>query len=188
MAHKSAIEKSPLQSYVSALVFGPTRSIIRALFEREEPDWITTAPALEEKWSACLSTLEGHNSEVTSVAFSPDSARLVSGSSDKTVKIWDASSGACLQTLEGHSGEVASVGLSPDSTQLASGSWDNTGHQGLGISSDRMWVTYNSENILWLPSEYRPSCVTVSENMIGIGTSFGRVWICHVERNKPNAS
>ncbi|KAH8719199.1 hypothetical protein GQ44DRAFT_389682 [Phaeosphaeriaceae sp. PMI808] len=89
------------------------------------------------------------------------------GSLDNTVKIWDASSGACLSTLEGHSSWVSSVAFSPDSTRLASGSLDNTVYQGLGMSSDRMWITYNSENILWLPSEYRPSRFIVSKNMIG---------------------
>ncbi|KAF2452262.1 NACHT domain-containing protein [Lineolata rhizophorae] len=129
MAHKSAIENSPLQSYASALLFSPTRSPIRSLFKREEPNWITIAPAMEEKW------------------------------------------GACLQTLEGHSGSVYSVVFSPDSTRLASG-------------SDRMWIAYDSENVLWLPSEYRSSRFIVSKNRIGIGTSHGKVWICSVEDKK----
>ncbi|OCK95110.1 uncharacterized protein K441DRAFT_558120 [Cenococcum geophilum 1.58] len=44
--------------------------------------------------------LEGHGNLVDAVAFSHDSARLASASWNKTVKIWDASSGDCLQTLE----------------------------------------------------------------------------------------
>ena len=39
-----------------------------------------------------LRTLSGHDSSVYSVSFSPDAKRLASGSSDKTVKIWDAAS------------------------------------------------------------------------------------------------
>ena len=81
---------------------------------------------MQEKWSLCLQTLEGHSNSVFSVAFSPDSTRLASGSRDDTVKIWDASSGACLQTLEGHSDWVNSVAFSPESTRLASGSDDDT--------------------------------------------------------------
>jgi WD40 repeat protein len=52
---------------------------------------------------------------VNSVAFSPDGKQVVSGSYDKTVRLWDALAGAPLQTLEGHSGSVNSVAFSPDS-------------------------------------------------------------------------
>jgi WD40 repeat protein len=60
------------------------------------------------------------------VAFSHDSTWLASASVDRTVKIWDASSGACLQTLEGHSSAVWSIAFSHDSTWLASASLDRT--------------------------------------------------------------
>jgi WD40 repeat protein len=96
MYHKWAIENSPLQAYASALVFSPARSLTRGLFMEEEPKWITIKPAMGDKWSACLQTLEGHSGSVRSVAFSHDSTRLASASGDSTVKIWDASNGDCL--------------------------------------------------------------------------------------------
>ncbi|KAH7065088.1 NACHT domain-containing protein [Macrophomina phaseolina] len=99
MYHKGAIESSPLQAYASALLFSPASSLVRRHFQHEEPEWITIKPAIEQSWSACLQTLEGHSSPVSSVTFSHDSTRLASASYDSTVKIWDASSGACLQTL-----------------------------------------------------------------------------------------
>src|SRR4051795_2139970 len=126
MYHKWAIENSPLQAYASALVFSPARSPIRGLFKEEEPTWITVKPCMEDKWSACLQTLEGHSSSVWSVTFPHDSAWLASASDDRTVKIWDASSGECLQTLNGHSDWVNSVAFSHDSARLASASGDKT--------------------------------------------------------------
>ncbi|KAH7412342.1 WD40-repeat-containing domain protein [Phaeosphaeria sp. MPI-PUGE-AT-0046c] len=51
---------------------------------------------------ACLQTLKDHSDTVQSVRSSHDSTQLASASSDKTIKIWDTSSGACLQTLTGY--------------------------------------------------------------------------------------
>ncbi|KAF1360783.1 WD40 repeat-like protein [Lizonia empirigonia] len=115
-----------VQAYGSALLFSPKQSVVRNLFQHEEPKDIAIKPGMSDGWSSCLQTLEGHSDYVTSVAFSHDSTRLASASDDSTVKIWDASTGACLQTLEGHSGYVTSVAFSPDSTRLASASDDST--------------------------------------------------------------
>jgi WD40 repeat protein len=71
-----------------------------------------------------LLTLEGHSGGVTSVAFSPDGKRIVSGSYDNTVKVWDAETGQETLTLKGHSDYVRSVSFSPDGRRIASGSSD----------------------------------------------------------------
>jgi WD40 repeat protein len=126
MYHKGAIESYPLQTYVSALLFSPTGSLIRQLFQHEEPEGVCIRLMLRDSWNACLQTLEGYSSTVTSVAFLYDLARLASASGDSTVKIWDTSSGACLQTLEGHSSTVTLVAFSHDSARLASMSYDST--------------------------------------------------------------
>ncbi|MEE1119871.1 MAG: hypothetical protein U0K90_08055, partial [Bacteroidales bacterium] len=55
-----------------------------------------------------------------------DGKRIISGSNDNTIKIWDANTGQCLQTLEGHSWNVRSVAYSPDATKINSGSGDGT--------------------------------------------------------------
>ncbi|KAF2277291.1 uncharacterized protein EI97DRAFT_457323 [Westerdykella ornata] len=49
MYHKWAIEKSPLQTYASALLFSPASSLIRGLFKEEELKWITIKPAIGDK-------------------------------------------------------------------------------------------------------------------------------------------
>ncbi|KAF1830511.1 HET-domain-containing protein, partial [Decorospora gaudefroyi] len=46
MYHKGAIEGYPLQTYASALLFSPTGSLIRQLFQHEEPEAISIRPTL----------------------------------------------------------------------------------------------------------------------------------------------
>ena len=71
------------------------------------------------KWHG--SVQDGHTDSVTSVAFSPDGTRLVSGSDDKTIKHWDVLSGKLIRTLEGHSDKVRSVAFSPNGRRVLSG-------------------------------------------------------------------
>jgi WD40 repeat protein len=75
-------------------------------------------------------TLKGHSGEVTSVSFSPDGKRIVSGGGEypkpAEIKVWDAQTGQETLTLKGHSDVVTSVSFSPDGKRIVSGSYDNT--------------------------------------------------------------
>ena len=70
--------------------------------------------------------LSDHTKDVYSLAFSLDGSLLVSGSEDKTVKVWDIQTGGVVRTLYGHTSLVQSVAISADNTMVASGSDDQT--------------------------------------------------------------
>jgi WD40 repeat protein/uncharacterized caspase-like protein len=71
-----------------------------------------------------LAVQTGHGDQVTSLAFSPDGALLLSGSDDKTARVWDLATGREIRTFGGHADQVLSVAFAPDGRTIATGSWD----------------------------------------------------------------
>jgi WD40 repeat protein len=87
--------------------------------------WTKSAPGDEMSWKL-LKTLERHSEPVTSVSWNHDGNQIASGSWDKTIKIWDSSTGMVLRTLTGHSNWVQSVSWSHDGSKIVSCSHDQT--------------------------------------------------------------
>ncbi|KIK24088.1 hypothetical protein PISMIDRAFT_646831, partial [Pisolithus microcarpus 441] len=137
-----AISHSAPHIYISALAFIPvkTRLSMMLMPKFSSLPGITGGP---QYWSAMLLALEGHTASVYSVAFSPDGKRIVSGSADRTVRVWDAERGFQIGShLEGHTDWVLSVGFSPDGKRIVSGSWDKT---------VRVW---NTERGFWIGNHF----------------------------------
>ncbi len=100
----------------------PCRKAMASIGSRRYLRWVNK-PQVE---SPCLMTLAGHASLVLACTFSPDGEKIVSGSADNTVRVWDARTGRQLHQFEGHSSFVLACAFSPDGRLVASGSRDAT--------------------------------------------------------------
>jgi len=75
---------------------------------------------LEAKDLQVIRRLNGHTEAVNDITLSPDKSLIASSSTDKTVRVWDLSSGTIVAVLEGHIDAVLAVSFSPGSNFLAS--------------------------------------------------------------------
>lgn len=69
---------------------------------------------------------KGHELAVVTIAMSPDSNFMATGSKDKSVKLWEISTGREIRSFLGHEMTVSSLAFSPDGKYLLSGSYDKT--------------------------------------------------------------
>ncbi len=131
------------------------------------------APHSEEP--KLLHTLEGHKGLVSTVAFSPDGKALVSGSWDRTVKLWDVVNGKFSATLQENmadppypvgglnkrqDGMVGSVSFSRDGKIIASGNEDGTIHL-LDAASRKEMAIIEADNHSVAPVTFSPDDKTL---------------------------
>jgi WD40 repeat protein len=126
----SVISISSLQVYHSALLFTPKESLIQKTFGKELYAPMKVYNATDRAWDLCIRTMEGHTGRVFSVTFSPDGTCVVSGSSDRTLRLWDTVSGALLGTLKG-------LNIGVDLSALSINSFQSSFARGATITSSR---------------------------------------------------
>jgi WD40 repeat protein len=120
----------PITSHAMHVYYSALATMPECDLQRHEDFKQPSIPRLisrrQSNWGLDVWILEGHSNCVTYAAFSADGQQIVSGSTDKTVRVWNAQTGDQLAVLEGHSDFVTSASFSPDGQQIVSGSYDYT--------------------------------------------------------------
>jgi len=111
---------------VSQFEADPERALLIAIRANEITRTFEAENILRKSLLSAPMTLRGHSGGVWSAAFSPDGTKIVTASSDKTAKVWDAATGKELATLRGHTNSVTSAAFSPDGTKIVTASYEGT--------------------------------------------------------------
>ncbi len=101
----------------------------RALLERESPEQRETWEwrHLARRLDTSDRVLRGHAGPVNAIAFSPDSAQIVSGSDDRSLRLWDVAGGDS-RLIGAHSEAITSVAFDPAGAAVVSGGRDGRVH------------------------------------------------------------
>lgn len=132
-----------------------------------------------------MQKLEGHSDSVSVVAFSRDGQLLASASLDRTVRLWNPTTGEQVHEIKLNI-VVSKLCFSSDNRcldtdrgvlRLPSGLSSVLSHERKLVNDifhNGHWITRNSQILLWLPHDYR-GCSASKGNLLVIGQPSGLV-------------
>jgi WD40 repeat protein len=114
-------------------------------------------------------TMQGHTQAIMSARLSSDGRRVVTGSRDNTVKVWDALTGALILDFARHRGVVREVEFSDDGTSVVSMSADRT---------SRVWdTTTGIERAAFAVPDLRSAAIAPDASIVVTATASDlKVW------------
>jgi len=152
---EAALESAEYANYCNLIALADSKVCSGEVDQAERLLWQTPETLRGWEWGrlmyvCCqdLAVLRGHVSGLLAVDVSPDGKRIVTGSRDKTARIWDAESGRELLVLGGRAGKIWSVAFSPDGRRVATANddgaariWDAaTGRECVKLTGHGKWV------------------------------------------------
>ncbi|KAL8835874.1 MAG: hypothetical protein Q9176_006647 [Flavoplaca citrina] len=98
--NRGIIEKAPLQTYTSALVFSPSESFVRQYYVDQLPRWLIRSPTVEDRWGNCVQILEHPHLDYRKIiTFSTDGNYVASTLRNGEIVLWETSTGAIHSNL-----------------------------------------------------------------------------------------
>ncbi|XP_065158340.1 WD repeat-containing protein 48 homolog [Atheta coriaria] len=164
------------KDYVKVLAYAKDREqVASAGLDKSIYIWdINTLTALTANNNTVTTTsLPGSKESIYSLAMNPSGSIIVSGSTERVLRIWDPRACAKLHKFKGHTDNVRALVVSNDGTQILSGSSDgkiklwNVGLQRciqtISVHSDSVWALLASENFTFVISGGRDRKVIMTE-------------------------
>jgi FOG: WD40 repeat len=190
----SRLDPGPQATTISMVEFSPHSDHFLCVSRNSVYVWDVVTGGLR-------STFSGHSDIVKNISFSPDGHLIASASYDGTIRLWDIATGMLhhMMVVNGSShGVFYGNGLFDSPVVCRSGVRQlgfrrsgvrRSGVGGIGTDSawapirrrslfvTNPWITYRMDRILWLPVEYRATCVTVHVATLVLGHSSGELTV-----------